>query len=760
MNKCPNCQAELTNLNSRTCIYCGVEIPQKDEEDDLQISKPVDQDEYIHDQNITLPDDDDLGLESTAQIMENEALTSNQPTMKIPTSNQDYTPIGESAPHQPLPKEDDNTDEAPQESNDIKKLSDDEIKEIEKNLYRSDSYINYKEKSDLIEKLQTVENKPFDNAPITPPKKAENIEPNPEVPIQEAQPVQKTHQAPVSQPKQEVHPPQMSQPEEKPQPVREVQAVQNSEPVKEVTPVMINDQISSKPKIAKKHQGIAYFYKNFIQLLTPQKLHADDVIIIKDREFVLKPKKISTGFKIGALSGALVIILAIIGSFMIGNSSLGEGQVIGIVLDQFDRPYIEGATIKFTELGKTTKSNPQGFFIFNDIPTGTHEIEYIVDGKIVSKDYTTIADHENSILTLRPSEDDLAVQIEPKKNTTVVKKTSPPVHKEVAKNIQQQKTSPPQQTVEKPKEEPTSYSATKTEPAQKSGYGKVTLAANVDGAKLKVDGSVIGAGNLTYSRIKSGEHTYSISKDGYETMTGTFNLQPEQKVTLSVTMIALTKEEKAQTFDTDDYFYSADEALRNGDNETAVNDFTSSLEQNPGNIDAVYGRAMAYQNMKMWNEAHDDFIRAAEMYTFKKDFNNAISCYNKAIEANEKSVTAFLGRGKLYLNHGEYIAAKGDFDKAISLDNRNFDAYFGIGEANFKLHRYDAAIKQFKNAKSLDANNPLVYQYLSIAYMFENEDKNVKESFDKFMELASDKEKRVFRADSKFEAVKKIADNQ
>ena len=45
--------------------------------------------------------------------------------------------------------------------------------------------------------------------------------------------------------------------------------------------------------------------------------------------------------------------------------------------------------------------------------------------------------------------------------------------------------------------------------ARESGKKKparITLASNVQGARLEVDGKVLGAGNLTYSKIESAIH--------------------------------------------------------------------------------------------------------------------------------------------------------------------------------------------------------------------------------------------------------------
>ena len=184
------------------------------------------------------------------------------------------------------------------------------------------------------------------------------------------------------------------------------------------------------------------------------------------------------------------------------------------------------------------------------------------------------------------------------------------------------------------------------------------------------------------------------------------------------------------------------------------------IKEEPGMADAYYYRGQAFTELNKSKEAHDDFIKAAEIFQFGKNYNKAISSYNFAIEADKNSKTAYLGRAKLYLSKGEPMAAIPDFDKVLKLDKRNFDAYYGLGEASFNQQRYKTAINHFKDARSIDKNNPLVHQYLMLSYMAVDDYNNVKKSFEKFKNVSSDEEMQKFINNRKYSAVLKIIDLQ
>ena len=686
MKKCYNCQAEQPSDLTTTCIYCGYEIKETSEED------------YNHHSEASSSSDTPINLDNSNGDIDID-LDIEGPEKYLGSSTEsliadDFSPIGTSEPIMPDPLDNisDPTnktviDESSNTSG-IKKLSEEEIKSIEKELYGASNYLSDNERDKILHKFPGEERASFGNAPIEPPIKNDR----------------------------------------------------NAE----IKPVEMPESDLPKPKFSNtKGRGIAFFYKNYIQLVSQQHLNDEDVIVVNEREYSLKPKDLKL-FKVISLSAAAALVLLVLSVSMIGGSATGYGHITGFVLDDYDQPFTDGVTISLPESGEKTKTNAQGFFQMANIPAGSHKINYLIDGEVVKSDYITVVDDEESLILLKP---------EPVNSYAEVEET----RQEPAAEMKVKETEPekPSEPVEKKQ---TTQSKTKTTKKQSTSdnYSKVSLNANVEGAKFVLDGQVIGAGNMTYSKIKPGSHNYSISLDGYEKKSGNFKVNAGENKTLSVVLSPLTNQAKQEQYSDSDYKYSAKAAFAEGNYKTTISDISSFLKNNPGDPEAYSLRADAYEYVAQPDKAYDDYIRAAEIFMFQKDYYSSITNYSSAIEIDKKSTTAYLGRAKAYLAKNEPLAAMADFDFVVKLDRRNFEAYYGLGEATFAQQRYKTAIDHFKDARAIDGNNPLVYQYLMLSYLAVDDHKNLKKSFDKFKDVASDKDIKNLYKNPKYSAALKI----
>jgi len=658
------------------------------------------------------PVSDDLGVETTSDLMQQEAeredasgssdffaVTQHQPigdSSPPPPSYNDAAPTPEppKATEKPDPKAADVTES----ENSVKKLSEEELKAIEKNLYGSNSYLREQEKNELSKKLDS-----------------EEFAATPDNGFAEETP-------------------------------KAVQEERKKTPLPDFGP--------RKPPMAKKGAGVAYFFRNYIQIVGRHSLIANDVLTINGREYILKPKQLKTGYLIGGAAVAFTVLFIVIASMLTPGGDNAQGTLVGVVLDQYDQPYLQSATIRIPELDDlTVESDPRGYFSAGLIPVGTYQVEYIVDGQVVGIEQASVTGDEIRMLFLRPgSGDQIAAQSQERTSSSQEQARAKSTSKEPASKPQ--KTESPTVAKQSPTKTP-SYST-----SSKPSYGKVTLKANVKNARFEIDGAILGAGNLTYSKIKPGRHRYRVSADGYETVEGSFDLDAGTNHRLEVTLKSLTLAKKAESFNAEDYLYSGKSALEAGEYQTAISDFTQVIKNVPSHADAHYYRAQAYDQLKENERACADYIRAAEIFQIKKKLGHALTCYNRVTEIDDKNLTAYLGRGKLYLRKGEELAAIADFDKATYLDKRCYQAYFGLGEARFKQQQFKKAISHFKDARSINENDPLVHQYLMLAYMAVSDDKNVKKAFEKFAKVATEDQMRRFRSDQKYAAVIKVVESQ
>ncbi len=682
-----------------------------------------------HDQNTQLVGaydsnnntEDDLGIETNADLMEQEAHEGRSDfepsgiSEKLETddlSGSGLTPSADSSHHRDQDALQTGADilSSPEPPDRIEKLSDDRVREISKRMNggkEPSQYLTEEEKVKLLKNLNNADNadnadeestegssapKGFDNSPIVPPKKNQQ-------------------------------PPD-------PQAASEISNW---------------DTQKVRPKMAPRTRGVAYFAKKFIQITGEQELHDQDEIIVNGREYVLRPKKLSNKVIFGILTPVLVFVAFILAAWLSSGSGTGEGRIVGFALDANDQPFITGAEIRFPQIGRTYQTNAQGFFKSDAIEPGSQKIEYVVAGMTIGTDYATVVDGKITTISLRPSETESAeVEFE---------EEAPPTRISQAPPSEPRASEPVKST--KAKSEPAKKKSSSSDSKTASKLAKLRLVADVKDAKLIIDGSVMGAGNLTYTKLSPGTHTYEVSKEGYQTAEGKVKLTAGQTEELTISL----KPVEIQTNPEKDLYTSGTEKYGQADYTSAINDFNQALTLDPTYAEAYLKRADAYSAIKEKDKACTDYLKAGELFSTRKNTNPGITAYTRAIDLEPRLLEAYLGRGYLYLSRNEEIAAIADFDMAIRLDKRNLQAYLGLGQARYLQGYYKKAIKHFKDARSLDPENPNVYQYLMLSYMEQGDTKEVNNYYEKFLKYASQEQARRMKTDPQFSAVMEIVED-
>ncbi|MBD3258085.1 PEGA domain-containing protein [candidate division GN15 bacterium] len=703
--------------------------------------------------------DNDLGIESTADLMEQEASQRGQE--KEFDFGEEPAPFGASpsspadsniGPHGPSGQDEvvgftSNNQEPPEEPDRIEKLTEEQIQEIAQRMKRNEvtnevNYLSDEEKMRLIKNLESAtpstddeDRKGFDNAPIVPPKKQDQGKPTPG----------KTN-TPSPAPGQYAQtPPNQSRPAVPPPP-----GASTPQPEPPAKPKL------KEPPVAKRVRGLAYFHKKFIQITGEQELHEEDELVIAGREYVLRKKRLSNAMLIGIVAPIAAVIIFLIGAYFSSSAYSGEGSIVGVALDENSMPFLTGARVRLPELGKTYETNAQGFFRTDPIESGSQKIEYIIGDQIVATDFATVVDGKLTMVMLRPVEEEVAMNIPSEPDQ--------PAQRAAATSTQQRSNSSRSQSSASKSSQgsrKSSSSSSSTKSRNKSSaprYANLQLAANVDGAKLKMDGEVLGAGNLTYRKLAPGRHSYTVSKDGYAPVSGSVSLTAGKTSKLEVSLAALSTADKTETYRAEDFFYSGKAAIDEGDLDAAVTDLSQAIEMQPSYSAAYLKRAEAYEGLRYDDRAYDDYVRAAEIMAVKRDVNGAITAYNRAIEIDDKKVTGYLGRGRVYLSRGEEIAAVADFDMAVRIDKRSLAGYMGLGEARYNQGYFKKAARHFRDARTIEPENPRVHEYLMLSYLGAGDYKQVQRAYDDYRDYASPEDLARLESDPQFGAVLRVVD--
>jgi Tfp pilus assembly protein PilF len=503
------------------------------------------------------------------------------------------------------------------------------------------------------------------------------------------------------------------------------------------------EQDPLRPRMAKRVRGVAWYYRNWIQIVGEQDLHEHEEIMLNDRPYVLRKKRFSPKVVIAAVAPIAAVLLFFLAS-VLTPSMTGKGRIVGFVIGQDGQPYLQSATVRLPETGQTLTTNAQGFFVSDPIKSGSHKVEYVVNGQVIGSDYATVVANEVTTLKLAPTSQQVA-STQTITRAPVTTAPSQEIDRRPAPERPTQREAAPQQA-----------STGQNARVSADPNARLQLDANIEGATLALNGKVVGAGNMTYSRLAPGRYDYQVSKVGYQTSSGVIELVAGKTTGLAAQLYADKTPPRPTVAVEEQHYRTATTALAAGDLPTAETEFQAAIDAKPSYAAAHLGLGDLRTKMGRRTEASENYLRAAEIYRVAGDLGNSLKSYNSAVQTDKTSVAALLGRGNLYMSRGEEIAAVADFEAVIGLDRRNFQAYYGLGQARFSQGNAKAAIKHFKDARSLDPKNAETYQYLMLCYFADDNLKEAKKAYESFKEIATADQLSQLQQSNKFSAVLRV----
>lgn len=102
------------------------------------------------------------------------------------------------------------------------------------------------------------------------------------------------------------------------------------------------------------------------------------------------------------------------------------------------------------------------------------------------------------------------------------------------------------------------------------------------------------------------------------------------------------------------------------------------------------------------------WICIGNLFSFKKEPEEAIKCFNKAIKSNPKCAYAYTLQGHEYLATDAFENALNSFRHAILLDKRHYNAFYGIGMVYLKLGDFRKAEFHFRKAVEINPVNVIL----------------------------------------------------
>ncbi|MGI0485748.1 tetratricopeptide repeat protein [Pantanalinema rosaneae CENA516] len=105
----------------------------------------------------------------------------------------------------------------------------------------------------------------------------------------------------------------------------------------------------------------------------------------------------------------------------------------------------------------------------------------------------------------------------------------------------------------------------------------------------------------------------------------------------------------------------------------------------------------------------NDYVEQGKALYFENRYEDAIACYDKAIQMEPENAKAWLSRGAILAKLQNYEAAIAAYDRTIQLKPDSSEAWFGRGTVLAKLQRWDEAIVAYDQAIQLKPDASLAW---------------------------------------------------
>jgi tetratricopeptide (TPR) repeat protein len=178
--------------------------------------------------------------------------------------------------------------------------------------------------------------------------------------------------------------------------------------------------------------------------------------------------------------------------------------------------------------------------------------------------------------------------------------------------------------------------------------------------------------------------------------------------------------------------------MQQGKFREAIQPLNQAIDADAGNYQAFNTRAVAYFELKDYENALLDYDQAiqlkpdfykpyynrAKLKTARGESDAALKDFAEAIRRAPDTSDIYLDRGQLFASIGNLTSALSDFNQAIQLDPKSSLAYFNRGNIRFQEEEYPAALDDFTKTVQLDAKFGKAFNALGVTQVMMNKREN------------------------------------
>lgn len=117
---------------------------------------------------------------------------------------------------------------------------------------------------------------------------------------------------------------------------------------------------------------------------------------------------------------------------------------------------------------------------------------------------------------------------------------------------------------------------------------------------------------------------------------------------------------------------------------------------------------LSHELYEVDNQSPQAWVAVGNLFSLKREPDEAIKCFRKAIKLDKSFAYAYTLQGHEYLANDAFENAMEQFRNAIVLDSRHYNAFYGIGMVYLKLGDFRKAEFHFRKAAEINPMNVIL----------------------------------------------------
>ncbi|KAF9428521.1 anaphase-promoting complex subunit cdc27 [Podila epigama] len=114
------------------------------------------------------------------------------------------------------------------------------------------------------------------------------------------------------------------------------------------------------------------------------------------------------------------------------------------------------------------------------------------------------------------------------------------------------------------------------------------------------------------------------------------------------------------------------------------------------------------------NQSHVAWVALGNAYNLRQEHEQALCCFQRAIQLNDKYAYAHTLSGQEYFALEEHDKAQAEYQMAMTINPRHYYAWYGMGQIYNKMGKNDLSLVYYQEAQKLNPSNAVLLYLVGV----------------------------------------------